>query len=254
MIKNKQTLLDAFEEKYVGFYRWLLLVTGVLTLLGFIALSVSLLFVTASGNSYESPRENFREPSWQTIRSQVLPLRMKLKETVPPSPNTKKSGTPINPLVAKIRINLLQNFLNDELELVSPFFPKRLLNEWLMEEVPIPSGWRERMLQDLVVAAQLIGQDTRIMRVSSLDGRAEIIMESFQAYVLAYSEQVDSAIEKFNRQREVIQAEKEALTTGILTSLPIILVIFLSLIGLILMIRIELHLRHLANDYNKANG
>ena len=257
MTGTRTLFLDRLEAKYVGVYRWLLLLIGVFSFLGFVILAASLLWTTSSTQT-EPSSEYFVEPNWQEIRRSVLPLRMKpekgTQDDKPEATDREEIDVAVHPLVVKIRTNLLKPFEKHEIEMAEKYLPKRVLNEWLLEEVSIPSNWRETMLKDLVTASLLIGRDERIKRVASVDGRIKIVYEAFEAYVVDYTQRVGVAIATVERRMDEKEAEKARLTSQIFMLLPIVVAIFLSMIGLVLMIRMELHLRQLAKDYHKANA
>ena len=251
---TNKTLLDVFEEKYVGLYRWLLLLIGCLSLVGLIGMS-AFLFWSTSKTLKEPSADFFSKPSWQSVRREVLPLVVKPRErTLDRAPLPEVQERPINPLVEEIRTNLLRQFDAIEMETAELYFPKRLLNEWLMEEAAIQPEWRSQFLQDLTQAAALIGEDERIKRIGSVDGRAGTIMTAFDAYVTEYISNVNLAYETVDQKLQQDASRKAALTDQIFIAIPIMVAIFLSMIGLILLIRMELHLRQFVGDYRSRHA
>jgi hypothetical protein len=251
--KNRgQYLLNNFEEKYVGLYRWLLLVVGAFSFIGLLVLLFSLTWST-SESKLEDSSNYFSKPSWTSVRREVLPLRM--KPNVEQTPQTPlEIERPLSLEVKKIHQNLMAQFSAEELGEAKKYFSIRLLNEWLLDEVLLEAEWRQRMLQDLVDTSLQIGSDDRIARIASVDGRSKIIMESLQSFVAAYLESVKVA----ESSARVVQTEadsvKERITTQILIAIPIAAGVFLSIIGLILLIRMELHLRKISIAYSSSNA
>ena len=109
------------------------------------------------------------------------------------------------------------------------------------------------MLQDLVDTSLQIGSDDRIARIASVDGRSKIIMESLESFVAAYLESVKVAESSARVVKTEEDSLKEGVTTQILIAIPIAAGVFLSIIGLILLIRMELHLRKISIDYSSVN-
>lgn len=251
MLNNEDSVLDKFEERYVGFYRWLLLIIGLLSLVAFLALVLSLTWST-SDTTLNEAADYFEEPRWNDLRREVLPLRMK-PESRPSSEKQVRKQLPVDKRVVEIQKNLLRQFSADEMDEAKKYFPTRLLNEWLLEEIPVPLTWRDRMFNDLVGSALIIGEDDRIRRIGSIDGRAKIVMQGFETFVTNYLERIDFARSEALQEMAQKDAEKALITTQVLIAIPVTVGIFLSMIGLILLIRMELHLRKLAHDYRLAN-
>ena len=243
---------DSFEEKYVGFYRWLLLLVGCLSVIGFIAMILSLLW-TASDTSREQAYDYFDSPQWLDVRREVLPLVVKAKEDEVVEAVVEKSSISVHPLVLEIRDNLLLQFDANEQKLIGHVFSKRLLNEWLMEEIAISSSWRPRLLESLVSASAQIGSDERIKRIGSVEARADVVLESLNTYIEHYLINVRRADQLVGERLQKEESEKTALAAQIIVAIPIVVITFLSLIGLILLIRVELHLRQFVRDYRKTN-
>ena len=251
---EKRTVLDSFEEKYVGFYRWLLLIIGMLSLLGFMALVGSLVWST-SHTPLSDASDYFRAPSWTELRREILPLRMKLQEAPAPEKETKKEvkEVVVDSRVRSIRENLLASFTDEQLEEANLYFSVRLLNEWLMVEVPIPTTKRGALIDELVIASEQIGSDDRIGRIGSVEGRSSVLMESIEKYVSTYLDNLERA-ERFAFSVQSEEDErKRVITSQLLIAIPIAAGIFLSMIGLILLIRMELHLRKFSSDYREVN-
>ena len=251
MQEDDVSVLDKFEERYVGFYRWLLLIIGLLSLIAFLGLMVSLSWST-SDTAINEATNYFEKPQWNDLRREVLPLRMKRESRSKPETEVRKQ-LPVDQRVVEIQKNLLKQFSTDEMGDAKSYFPTRLLNEWLLEEVPVPPDWKGRMLNDLVSAALVIGSDDRIKRIGSLDGRAKIIMEAFETFVTKYLDRIDLARREALDEKSGADAAKALITTQILIAITVAVGIFLSMIGLILLIRMELHLRKLAHDYRVVN-
>lgn len=243
---QNRKLVDRFEEGYVTFYRWLLFVFGAFSIVALSALVASLVWST-SDTALQESEQFFSAPEWGDLRREILPLRVKMEDKRPPdSPRPERDEPPIDQRVLKIKDNLLGSFSADELEEAQSYFSARLLNEYLLYEVPIPSKWRQQMINDLVSVSLQIGKDDRIARIGSVSGRSEVIMDAVDLFVERYvaeSEAADSLALQIKMEED---GRKAAVTAEVIGAIPIPVGIFLSLIGLVLLIRMELHLRQVA--------
>jgi len=122
-----------------------------------------------------------------------------------------------------------------------------------MEEIAISSSWRPRLLESLVSASAQIGSDERIKRIGSVEARADVVLESLNTYIEHYLINVRRADQLVGERLQKEESEKTALAAQIIVAIPIVVITFLSLIGLILLIRVELHLRQFVRDYRKTN-
>lgn len=244
--KTSRKLVDRFEEGYVTFYRWLLFVFGALSIVAFSALAASLLWST-SDTALEESDQYFSAPQWGDLRREILPLRVKMEDKRPSDTSKpEKEEPPIDERIEKIKDNLLTSFSGDELEEAQSFFSARLLNEYLLYEVPISRKWRQQMINDLVSVSLQIGKDDRIARIGSVAGRSEVIMDAVDLFVERYvaeAEAADSLALDIKMEEDI---RKSTVTATVIGAIPIPVGVFLSLIALVLLIRMELHLRHVA--------
>ena len=73
-------------------------------------------------------------------------------------------------------------------------------------------------------------------------------MESLNTYIEHYLINVRRADQLVGERLQKEESEKTALAAQIIVAIPIVVITFLSLIGLILLIRVELHLRQFVRD------
>lgn len=244
-VKSRK-LVDRFEEGYVTFYRWLLFVFGALSIVVLSALAASLLWST-SDTALEESDQYFSAPEWTDLRREVLPLRVKMEDKrSPDTSEPEKEEPPIDERILKIKNNLLTSFSGDELEEAQSYFSARLLNEYLLYEVPIPRKWRQQMINDLVSVSLQIGKDDRIARIGSVAGRSEVIMQAVDLFVERYVAEAEAADSLALDIKMEEDTRKSAVTATVIGAIPIPVGVFLSLIALILLIRMELHLRQVA--------
>lgn len=243
---KSRKLVDRFEEGYVTFYRWLLFLFGALSIVALSVLAASLLWSTSDTALEESDRY-FSAPEWADLRREILPLRVKMEDKRPTDTSEPEKEAPsIDARILKIKDNLLTSFTGDELEEAQSYFSARLLNEYLLYEVPIQRKWRQQMINDLVSVSLQIGKDDRIARIGSVAGRSEVIMDAVDLFVERYvaeAEAADSLVADIKMEEDI---RKSAVTATVIGAIPIPVGVFLSLIALILLIRMELHLRQVA--------
>ncbi|MDA9877695.1 hypothetical protein N9C91_00585 [Luminiphilus sp.] len=244
-VKNRK-LVDRFEEGYVTFYRWLLFVFGAFSIVAVSALVASLVWSTSDTALQESD-QFFSAPEWGDLRREILPLRVKMDDKAPPDTSkAERDEPPVDQRVLQIKKNLLASFSGDELEEAQSYFSARLLNEYLLYEVSIPGKWRQQMINDLVSVSLQIGNDDRIARIGSVAGRSEVIMEAVDLFVARYVSEAEAADSLALQIKMEEDGRKVAVTAEVIGAIPIPVGVFLSLIGLVLLIRMELHLRQLA--------
>jgi hypothetical protein len=243
---SPRKLVDRFEEGYVSFYRWLLFVFGALSIVALSVLAASLLWST-SDTALEDSDQYFSSPDWGELRREILPLRVKMKDKqLPDTSEPEKKQPPVDPRILKIKDNLLASFSDDELKEAQSYFSARLLNEYLLYEVPIALKWRQQMINDLVSVSLQIGKDNRIAKIDSVAGRSEVIMEAVDLFVERYVAEAEAADRLALDIKMEEDIRKSAVTATVIDAIPIPVGVFLSLIALILLIRMELHLRQVA--------
>ena len=102
------------------------------------------------------------------------------------------------------------------------------------------------MINDLVSVSLQIGKDDRIARIGSVAGRSEVIMEAVDLFVERYVAEAKAADSLALDIKMEEDTRKSAVTATVIGAIPIPVGVFLSLIALILLIRMELHLRQVA--------
>ena len=250
---TKGPILDSFEKRYVGFYRWLIFFTGVISLFSFLIFCLVLLW-SLSGTSSQPVQKYLSSPQWSQIRGSLLPLTSVEKESTETSePAGKKEQViRLDPRILEIRANLLKQFSEEEIETVKLNFSRRILNQKLLVDIYVPPRIKDRYLGDLVSVSNLIGADGRINRISNLSARAELILTALDSYISIYLKNIDRAEDKVAAEKSEAEARKSLALTASAIAIPVSAALFLSIIVLILFIRIELHARNFSEDFRRS--
>jgi len=248
-------LRNNFEEKYVGFYRWLLFFIGIISTAAFL-IFCGVFIWSISSTSEESIDRYFTPPGWNEVRKKVLPVTLLEKTQNPVLGEDGKRELIIifDPRILEIRSNLLEQFSDQEIEIVKLTFSKRFLSQWLIDEILLPPALKNKFLSDIIAASILIGKDGRVNRIGDPNSRAKVVIESFEAYVASYLSSLDEASDRVASSRSDIETAKIKAQTMVAFAIPVSVAIFLSMIVLILIIRIELHARNFSNDFKSTKS
>jgi hypothetical protein len=246
--------IERFEARYVDLYRTLLVLIMAATTLGFILAAGNWAQTKLLHKQYVAEKE-FAAPKWEDVRLSVLPA-IKDATDVEEKAASEKRVTPkkeeplIDPRVVEIHQILSEQFKRNTngVEEFRTLVPRRFLQEVLLENHIIPNDWQIEYLQHVKLLAVDLSMDERINRISSLESRAETLLLAIQRFALAFRDRVDAARAKANQLNEQERARDETATDLLLKVLPISVGVFLSIILLIVFIRIEVHLRKLADN------
>ena len=259
--------IDRFETKYVDVYRVLIVTVVFLTILAALAGLTYWIGVKASAEEHRS-EEYFKTPSWSSIRMDVLPLvdnletdRGDYKENGgSKSKTTDESGKQesifVDPRILEVSNNLSKQFERNE-EGVKQFremLPRRVLQEWLVNDSGISLRWKERFLDDVVLYSRELGEDGRINRIGSIEERAKMLISALEKYVDRYIESIEIATRAASTMNKEERDRQEEVNTTLLYILPICAYILLSLIALVVLIRVEVHLRTIANNSSSSGS
>ena len=246
----ERDLRNNFEEKYVGFYRWLLFLIGIISTSAFL-IFCGVFVWSISSSSEESINRYFTPPGWDEVRKKVLPVTLleKRQNPVLDEDGKRELILTFDPRILEIRSNLLEQFSDQEIEIVKLNFSKRFLSQWLIDEILLPPALKNKFLSDISDASILIGKDGRVNRIGDPNSRSKVVIESFEAYVSSYLASLDEASDRVVSSKSDVEAAKMEALTMVAFAIPVSVAIFLSMIVLILIIRIEMHARNIANDF-----
>ena len=259
--------IDRFETKYVDVYRVLIVTVVFLTILAALAGLAYWVGVKVSVEEHRS-EEYFKTPSWSSIRMDVLPLVDNLEtdrddgqeNDGSKSKTTDESGKQesifVDPRIVEVSNNLSKQFERNE-EGVKQFremLPRRVLQEWLVNDSGISLRWKERFLDDVVLYSRELGEDGRINRIGSIEERAKMLISALEKYVDRYVESIEIAARAASTMNKEERDRQEEVNTTLLYILPICAYILLSLIALVVLIRVEVHLRTIANNSSSSGS
>lgn len=251
-------LVSNIERWYLDFVRVVMLVIVVLSVLAVVVAGGIYVYAWISSEEYR--HDDFLEaPAWSEIRYSVLPLRGGNAEqcNLPGvgdacAEEVAQSGggrAEINPKVRQIGEHLNAQFQRNagRETAFTDAYPRRGLEAWIMRDSAIPDDMRAIYMDALVEVSQSIGQDDRINRIGSVDDRVEMVFKSLVAFrdefaLRAREAQVQA--EQTNRD------ERAAFESGVQYSMMIAgagLVALFSLALVVVLMRIEVHLRDISN-------
>ncbi len=253
--------IDQFETKYVDVYRVLIVSVVFLTLLAAVSGLIYWLAVKATSSEHRS-EDYFKTPTWSSIRMDILPLveqvdngRASDQENTAPNSNNATSTDQqekvyIDPRIIELSNNLSKQFERNE-EGVKQFremLPRRVLQEWLISDSGISFRWKDRFIDDIVLFSEELGEDARINRIGSIEERAKTLISALERYVDLYVQSIDIAADAASTMNAEERDRQSEVNTTLLYILPICAYILLSLIALVVLIRVEVHLRTIASN------
>lgn len=241
--------IERFEAKYVDIFRIMVVLVVIFALLG-LTLAVGNWSQTKVISKSYLPEEQFTPPNWLDVRDSVLPaVETENPIEIPDSQQIPEEEAPlIDPNVSEIYTILSKQFErnNDGVQQFRALLPRRYLQEVILEDRMVPEDWRSGYMEGVKALAVELSVDERINRISSIEFRAETLLLAIQRYILLYGTRIDEARAEaaaLNLQ----EVARQAAADGILfTVLPVSVGALLSIIMLIIFIRIEVHLRKLA--------
>ena len=257
--------IDRFETKYVDVYRVLIVTVVFLTILAALAGLFYWIGVKVSSEEHRS-EQYFKTPSWSSIRMDVLPLVDNVETGIGDDENddaTKSKNTAdnakqekifVDPRIVELSNNLSKQFERNEggVKQFREMLPRRVLQEWLVNDLGISSRWKERFLDDVVLYSRELGEDSRINRIGSIEERAKMLISALEKYVDRYLESIEIATSAASTMNKEERDRQEEVNTTLLYILPICAYILLSLIALVVLIRVEVHLRTIANNSSSS--
>jgi len=255
--------IERFEARYVDVYRALLVVLMAGAL-------IAVLF--AAGNWVQTkltyrdfkPETEFESPVWGDIRASVVPTitaEEDPKQNDASGSESKKTSSRftqqpplIDPRIEEIHAILSKQFTRnpDGVDKFRELVPRRFLQEILLENRLIPDSWEMRFIRDVKSLAEELAIDDRINRISSLEARAETLIISIQKFSIKYRDAIDLAKKIANQKNSQEEQRQETAMQLVFEVVPVCAGILLCIILLVVFIRIEVHLRRLA-EYAERN-
>ena len=252
--------VDGIEARFLKVVRIMAVIAvvpGVLAV-GGAGLWYAVVHLTTSGT--HGPSDYFENPTWKSIRHRVLPaLPEQRASSESPAGGNEGSGKgppPVDKRITRIADHLNAQFSRNAGEETgfTDRYPRRLLEAWVFGESGVPESYRAEYTNQLIAISETIGMDRQINRIGSIDDRARVIMEALDAFRLAFLARLEHA-EGRAAGANALAAAKRAETArkslylglgglGLLVSLALIVVL----------LRIEVHLRKLARPERRRRS
>jgi hypothetical protein len=253
--------IDRFETRYVDFYRSFIVLVLVGTLLAGSFAFINWVVAEATDRDHQ-PSDYLVTPEWTALRLKVLPLSENLNDAndtedtsfkdpdLDSNSQSKERIIVIDSRILKIAANLEKQFEGNEgsVEGFREMLPKRSLQEWLMDPSTIPSYWQDRFLTSLIQYSQELANDGRINRIRSIQGRAETLVFAIENFVQSFLNAIDTAENQVRILDDVEKAAIEEARSMLYVIAPICAYVLLSTILIIVLIRLEVHLRKIARN------
>ena len=138
--------------------------------------------------------EEVEAPTWESVRQRVLPTPA---EPPPPSETSASppKRQPVDQRITQIANNLNAQFSRDpgNQTAFTDRFPRRLLEMWVFQESGVPEPHLAGYVEGLIAVSEAIGQDQQINRIGSIDDRAQVIVDSLDAFREEFLAQVQQA-------------------------------------------------------------
>ena len=166
----------------------------------------------------------------------------------PPEQEGKPAGgrRPVDERIDRIANHLNAQFIRNSGD-ESGFtdrYPRRLLEAWVFEESGIPGTHLAEYIGQLITVSEAVGNDRQINRIGSIDDRAQVIMEALNAFRLAFLARLEHAEGRAaGANAEAAARRAEAAQRSIYLGLGG-LGLLVSLVLIVVLLRIEVHLRN----------
>ena len=244
-------MLEKFESLYLVTIR---VIFSLVVLVAFLTLVGSILWYGLARSTVgdHQTRDYLSTPTWEEVRVVVLPLASTLDES---SSNAEED----NSLQAeefnqdmtkldKVGEYLDQQFERDENWRYTNQMPVRMLDEWITRYSGVPAEAKPEFLEALVEVASEIGEDPMINRISSPQNRMNTVNQALEVFADQFS--ADYELARQDARAAELEAARNLDETAqiALLSAGAGLVTLLSLVLVIVLMRIELHMKKLAGD------
>ncbi len=246
MSEGKQlALLSSVERWYLDLVRVMLMIVVVLSASAIVVAGIWYGTAALSSPALDFT-DRFETPVWGDVRSGVLPLAgaesdQPAGEQQPPAPERPS----VDARIAEIANNLNQQFVRnpDQQTAFSDAYPRRSLASWIRERAGIAPELQEDFIEALRDVSKEIGEDPIINRIGSVPDRVETMQKALVAYRDEYLRRADAARSEVVAANQGRSVEKAASTSNALLLGGGAAALMLSLILVLVLMRIEVHLR-----------
>lgn len=251
-------LVSNIERWYLDFVRVFMLAVVVLSVLAVVAAGGLYAYVWISSEEYRHD-DFLTAPAWSELRRSVLPLRGEepaqcslpgLGDACEEEVDDGGRGrVEIDPKVRQIGDHLNAQFTRNagRETAFTDAYPRRALEAWIKRDAAIPDHARATYMDALVEVSKSIGEDERINRIGSVNDRVAMVFKSLVAFRDEFARrarEADARVMQANRD------ERDAFDSGVRYSMIIAgagLLALFSLAIVVVLMRIELHLRRMSD-------
>ena len=244
---GKLLVINSIERWYLDFVRILFAAAIVLAASAIVVAGIWYGAVNL-GSGATDFKDYFVTPDWDDVRRDVLPVA-----PLEPSPRSSReperapSRPAIDPRIMEIADNLnLQFARNDGYQTAfTDAYPRRALEAWVNERAGVPVALRDDFIEALIVASRGIGEDPLINRIGSVADRANTIRDALSVYRDEYLRRLGVTRDEVDAANRTRAAERAAVNTNALLLAGGGAAVMLSLVLVVVLMRIEVHLRRI---------
>ena len=246
--------LDRVEDLYLKSIRVFL---GAVVLLVTLAMLGSLywaLYKTIWSSEVEV-EDHFVAPTWTQMRTEFLPVSASQTDLDSDSEtqDTESSGAGA---ADDERLELVRDILSSldrqynlkdrEEETFSSYYTPRAIHEWLTVRRGIPDELIDELLEAMESFADELGHDQRVAQINSESARRKLMISAIEEFVTAYLTTYKSAEGEVKALNAKTMVESAANRTLALIIAGGSLGMLLCIVLMVILLRIEMHLREIA--------
>ena len=244
---KKRTILSSVEGWYLDSVRAVLSIAIIAAALGVVVAAVW--YATATfGSSQLNFGDRFMPPEWEDVRAAVLPLASSSAkpEQTGGAQNEVRRDPVVDPRFTEIGDNLNRQFARNSGQetAFTDKHPRGVLQMWV--DAGIRAELREDFVAALIRVSRVIGEDPLINRIGSVPARADTMRHALAAYRDEYVRRADTTRDEVAAANGVRAAERMESATNALTLGAGSIAATLLLVLVVVLMKIEVHLRRIA--------
>jgi hypothetical protein len=246
--------IDFFERIYVDLYRTLIVFVALLAVLAMLGAGLFYLSTVLQDKEHHA-EDLLTPPRWTDLRAEILPLSNGYE-----NPDaTSESGTgqtkqppevAIDERVARIHAELSRQFERNTNGVAAfrELLPQRMLQQIIFDGCTAGEGRPERCIEALHDYAQELGVDERINRIGDINARARTLLQALELWFQRYQEAASDAARTANSRDAAEEAAQGVAFATLVAATQTGVGILLAIILLVVLIRIEVHLRSVSSN------
>lgn len=246
--------IDYFERVYVDLYRALIVFVALLAILAMLGAGLFYLS-TLLDDSADSAEDLLKPPRWADLRGDILPLSNDPEDPAANSgSDAAASDQPpavfIDERVVRIHTHLSRQFERNPngVETFRELLPQRVLQQVILDACASGRGQPKRCLEDLERYAKELGSDDRINRIGDIQARLNTLVQALELWFQRYQEAVEAAAAVIDSRKAAQEAQQAVALAAVVSATQTGIGILLGIILLVVLIRIEVHLRSVASN------